>query len=207
MEKPVSVKTPNWKKKISRDICGNDWLSICKMKTKFNLNPLCIYLYAYICICVSTCTHNSRQTTDINLCTQIINLLEENVNELFYDLVGRGRFPQIQKAVIIREKKCPQFENCSLKHIFSKADWKLKDIFARFRVNKELVFQMHEELPRASDTEISGKYLKGWSGVSHKILMEANKGVRGHLVLLLRGRCCWNHGDAATSPPVRMMEM
>lgn len=71
-----------------------------------------------------------------------------------------GRFPQIQKAVIIRENKCPQFENCSLKHIFSKADQKLKDTFARFRVNKELVFQMHEELPRASDTEISEAVFK-----------------------------------------------
>lgn len=64
---------------------------------------------------------------------------------LFYDLV-RGKIPQIQKAVIIREK-CPQFENCSLKHIFSKTDWKLKDTFTRLRVSKELVFQMHEELP------------------------------------------------------------
>lgn len=77
--------------------------------------------------------------------------------KLFYDLVG-GKIPQIQKAVIIREK-CPQFENCSLKHIFIKTDWKLKDTFARLRVNKELVFQMHEELPRASNTEISEAFL------------------------------------------------
>lgn len=70
-----------------------------------------------------------------------------------------GKIPQIQKAVIIREK-CPQFENCSLKHIFSKTDWKLKDTFARLRVSKELVFQMHEELPRASNTEISEAVFK-----------------------------------------------
>jgi hypothetical protein len=106
------------------DMCGNDYLYVKKRQILIPIRY--VYVYAYI--------HISRQIIDIDIYTLSKNLLEENVNEYFHDLVVcvcGGAFSQTQKVITIKEK-CPQIENCSLKHIFNKADSKLEEKFAKF---------------------------------------------------------------------------
>lgn len=168
------------------DICGNNWLSICKTKTKVNLTPLYIYLYANVCICVSTCTHSSRQTTDINLCTQIINLLEENVKKKPLLWLSGGKDSPNTESSNHKRKMSTIWKLLIKTHFLVKqtGNWKThlpdlewtKNLYSRcMRNSHELVIQRSVR-----------QYLKGWSGVSHKILMEADKGVRGHLVIAQR---------------------